>query len=529
MALAIRWWHGHPSERFWLESTDRDDLGADLRAPLADEAGNDNWRYTLFREAAVGDTVYHYDKRKAAVVARSRVAGPAFESPIVWAARGSYARERRAQPQEVPGYRLPLADFTFLTDPISLETLRTRKLALEAIVNGLPAGARYFPFELSERPVRPLQGYAFKLPAAFVAAFKLSPSEQLGPIADDSEPASTEVDRFRALVAEMEAQAAPFAISGLQGRRTQLRGLKRTASTIFGARRRAADWTFHLGGRNELQFNVGLDNFADGARSFRAGVAFSLEPSRSLPDINVLQPRIARFNAWMREHTEDLAGLAMWYWRGSVRSVDLAPGPIAPALATEGSFIFLGHQQPLEAADPLKALQILDRLLPLWERVQGGDETPSAADADEPLETLRLDSGREIDGGRWISATLTERTLDIYLRHKEIQRRLKAELLAEGFDDVITEPKIGRRSIDLVARRGGALWLYEVKTSADDRGCIREAIGQLLEYALWPGATKPEMLVVVGEPALSVRGAAYLETLNASFPVRVEYRRATLD
>ena len=31
----------------------------------------------------------------------------------------------------------------------------------------------YFPFELSDRPVRPMQGYAFKLPAAFVAHFGL--------------------------------------------------------------------------------------------------------------------------------------------------------------------------------------------------------------------------------------------------------------------------------------------------------------------------------------------------------------------
>ena len=34
-----RWWLNQADERYWLESTDREDLGADLNAPLYDDSG----------------------------------------------------------------------------------------------------------------------------------------------------------------------------------------------------------------------------------------------------------------------------------------------------------------------------------------------------------------------------------------------------------------------------------------------------------------------------------------------------------
>ena len=74
-----RWWHGLEAERYWLELTDREDLRADLRAPLTDDAGGPNWRYLLFQATTVGDTVFHYDKNAKAIAARSKVSGEFFE------------------------------------------------------------------------------------------------------------------------------------------------------------------------------------------------------------------------------------------------------------------------------------------------------------------------------------------------------------------------------------------------------------------------------------------------------------------
>jgi hypothetical protein len=175
--VAQRWWTQDPKERFWLEATDRDDIGTDLRAPLTDAGGRDNWRYTLFRESRPGDIVLHYDGKAAAITGWSTVAGPASEQPIVWAARGSYARERGARPEQLPGYSVPLRDFTRLTAPVTLAAIRERKNELLALIRSLQDStgnaSLYFPFELADRPVRPMQGYAFKLPAEFLGIFGL--------------------------------------------------------------------------------------------------------------------------------------------------------------------------------------------------------------------------------------------------------------------------------------------------------------------------------------------------------------------
>jgi hypothetical protein len=193
--------------------------------------------------------------------------------------------------------------------------------------------------------------------------------------------------------------------------------------------------------------------------------------------------------------------------------------------------VFLGGRLPLNPIDPHAVLRIFDQLFPLYAFVEARQETEpetSAAEITAAGETLRLDSGRQIDGGRWITATSRVRTLDIFLRHREIQRRLKKQLLAEGADQVHLEVSIGDRLIDAIARRGDELWFYEVKTAATVRSCLREAIGQLLEYALWLGATRPQQLIVVGEPATDPLAEAYLDALNLSFPVPIRYRQLAL-
>ena len=192
--MAARWWHGQSAERYWLEATDREDIGADLRAPLADASGRDNWRYTLFREADIGDVVFHYDSGSAnAIVGWSRVAGKAEPQSIVWAARGSYARERGDTPVERSGYRIPLSGYTRLPRPITLAALGRAKAELIDLVRSEQVAGHkplYFPFELSSRrDLRPLQGYAFKLPASFIGLFPELAEVTAGVVAGE-EPSS---------------------------------------------------------------------------------------------------------------------------------------------------------------------------------------------------------------------------------------------------------------------------------------------------------------------------------------------------
>ncbi|MGN6132574.1 MAG: hypothetical protein ACTHOK_19760 [Nocardioidaceae bacterium] len=38
------WWAADPGQRFWMEMTDRDDLGADLFAPTTGGSGRPYWQ-----------------------------------------------------------------------------------------------------------------------------------------------------------------------------------------------------------------------------------------------------------------------------------------------------------------------------------------------------------------------------------------------------------------------------------------------------------------------------------------------------
>lgn len=60
------------------------------------------------------------------------------------------------------------------------------------------------------------------------------------------------------------------------------------------------------------------------------------------------------------------------------------------------------------------------------------------------------------------------------------------------------------------------------------RGCIREALAQLLEYSFWPGAQVAEKLVIVGEPALDSESKRYIGVLRKEFLLPIEYQQFDL-
>jgi hypothetical protein len=71
--------------------------------------------------------------------------------------------------------------------------------------------------------------------------------------------------------------------------------------------------------------------------------------------------------------------------------------------------------------------------------------------------------------------------------------------------------------------------LYEIKTAATARGCIRDALGQLLDYGFWPDTPATTHLYVVGEPPLDAITARYLTKLNTCFPAPIAYRQILVD
>ena len=98
-----------------------------------------------------------------------------------------------------------------------------------------------------------------------------------------------------------------------------------------------------------------------------------------------------------------------------------------------------------------------------------------------------------------------------------------------GADNVGTELASGvGTSVDLVVCRPDGYWFYEIKTAHSPRACIREALGQLLEYAFWPGAQEASRLIIVGESPIDKQGAEYLRQLKTRFSLPVDYEQISL-
>lgn len=102
------------------------------------------------------------------------------------------------------------------------------------------------------------------------------------------------------IVLEVDRQATSRPIGELQDLRKRLHGLIQKPTRSVFSRARTPIWTFHAGGREELQFNLGIEEPINGL-DLRYGVAFSLELSRPLPSIDPLLPRVALFNDYVRE------------------------------------------------------------------------------------------------------------------------------------------------------------------------------------------------------------------------------------
>jgi len=309
-------------------------------------------------------------------------------------------------------------------------------------------------------------------------------------------------------------------IGTLQKVRQELKHLKRRASRrIFTAQSIQEGYAFHLGGRTELQFNIGWET-VDDVQRFRHGVAFSLEPSQTLPSIDPLLPKIAKFNEFVRTYPDEIARFRMWHYDNNVRSGNYGVGEIPPELAKPHVFIFLGHLAPTSAPDYELVISDFDTLFSLYRFVEGVEDFPS----------ITWRPGFSFSPGCSIKpsvtqASLPERTLDISLRHNTIQLALY-EFLAKkhGANSVGTEiPSGAGTRLDVVLKIDGGFHIFEIKTAQSARACVREALAQLLEYSYWPGTQEAVRLIVVGEAKASKDCKEFLSVLRKRFDLPVYY------
>jgi hypothetical protein len=114
------------------------------------------------------------------------------------------------------------------------------------------------------------------------------------------------------------------------------------------------------------------------------------------------------------------------------------------------------------------------------------------------------------------------------LFHNRMQNSLFAKLEAEyGKGCVGTEVSTGAgTAIDIVVKTAKFCWFYEIKTAMTVKGCIRQAIPQLLEYAYWHGtADRVDRLVIVGPRPITKQAEKYLTLLRDTFRLKLYYEQ----
>jgi hypothetical protein len=213
------WWEKKPNEVFWLEVTGRLDIGVNLKAPQANEHGADFWSYSLLEYVHQGDVIFHYDRNKQAIVARSIATGESWADNITWAARGAYAREAGIQPHTRPGWYVGLENYRQLRTCLELGVVRAFQKDIfnlrRELINEV-GSPLYFPFEMGNaRPMRPMQGYLFKLPAFFTKLFEelLGESAFEKVVINDRKSESLIGTKYRAADEETSvAERDPFSI-----------------------------------------------------------------------------------------------------------------------------------------------------------------------------------------------------------------------------------------------------------------------------------------------------------------------------
>lgn len=280
-------------------------------------------------------------------------------------------------------------------------------------------------------------------------------------------------------------------------------------------------YAYHDGGRTEIQFNIGFDNNLSSKfvedDSLRYGLAFSLQTSHELTEpVKHFRPKIRELNNIFKKIPGYFSDYLLW--RVKVDD-DITSEPmnmneineIPPKFVELNSFIFFGKLVKVEEIDEKEILAEFNKLLPVYRAVEEDIEL-TIKDTEEK-EFVFNKEDRELVFSREYSST--EEQKKIHLRHSKIQAKLKEELKEEyGEKNVSLEHSVLGNRIDAVVRKDEDYIFYEVKTASTVKDCIRQAIGQLLEYDFWPDKERASKLVVVGEPDIEEESKKFLGLLN---------------
>jgi hypothetical protein len=214
----------------------------------------------------------------------------------------------------------------------------------------------------------------------------------------------------------------------------------------------------------------------------------------------------------------------MWHWSAGDRSNNYPVASIPDSQVKAGTFIFIGKSQPANAIHVGVVLDDFDRLLPLYEFVEGTTAFPAQAPQSERKGFVWSPGNK----ARMIATSFDRpaQTVEKSLRHNQLQAALFEHLKSIHGNGVSGEQITADGTyVDVAVCQGGEYTYYEIKTGLSAQSCIREALGQLLEYSHWPGAQPAARLFIVGEPPLDDDARVYLETLRKRYSLPLEYQQ----
>jgi len=337
---------------------------------------------------------------------------------------------------------------------------------------------------------------------------------------------------IKEIAEKLNANSSKYEIGSLQDIRKDLKGLKRkSGSSIFVSTGKNKtvfqDWAFHYGGRQELQFNIA---FEENGSKLRYGFAFSLQTNQTLPDISLLYPKILKLNTVIAKNPQRFSGYKMWAFYGNKknrkRTETKNVEEIGKDLVQDGNFIFIGKMVSVNSFSVDDILKTFDDLLPIYIEVES-DRGKNQANTKKKKDFVFSPQKNNFSKGT--QYTSVQKQINVNARHCLIQETLMKFLCKKyGDDNVGTENSINGQRIDVVLKQKKSYTFYEIKTANSAKQCVREALGQILEYAYYDCKKHAEKIVIAGEHHLDSDTKAYLNFLKKEFKIPVEYMQVKI-
>ncbi|MEN5171481.1 hypothetical protein ABE427_01900 [Acinetobacter higginsii] len=109
--------------------------------------------------------------------------------------------------------------------------------------------------------------------------------------------------------------------------------------------------------------------------------------------------------------------------------------------------------------------------------------------------------------------------------HNKIQNKLKNILIEEYGEDCV---ECEKNYVDLTLTHNDTITLYEVKSDAYAATCIRQALGQIIQYAHRLDSDKKLKLYVVGQYPLKENEISYLAYIQRNLKIDIDYMNIDL-